>query len=152
MQPMTRSSGKMTPGLSNISYTDLLLAFPPRPIKAVEQFVATQSMIDQLIDKSELSEDEQDYLNLLGTLVYEYEEQTVEIPDICGIEMLKVLVEEFELRQKDLISIFKTESIVSDVLNRKRNLTVEHIQKLSQFFRVSPAVFFETAEREAETA
>ncbi len=134
----------MTPGLNNqVSYTDLLIAFPPRPITTVEQLVATQRAIDALIDKGKLSTDEQDYLNLLGTLVYEYEEKAVEIPDIYGVEMLKALIEEFELRQKDLTSIFKTESIVSDVLNYKRSLTVEHIQKLSQFFHVSPAVFFE---------
>jgi HTH-type transcriptional regulator / antitoxin HigA len=136
----------MTPGLDDqVSYADLLIAFPPRPIRTAEQFLATQKRIDALIDKDELSEDEQDYLNLLGTLVYEYEEKTVEIPDIYGVEMLKALIEEFELRQKDLTSIFKTESIVSDVLNRKRSLTVEHIQKLSQFFHVSPSVFFEIA-------
>lgn len=40
---------------------------------------------DELIDKEVLSEDEQDYLNLLRTLVYEYEVQTVEIPDIYDI-------------------------------------------------------------------
>lgn len=128
---------------SQISYIDLLMAFPPRPIRTAEQFLATQAAIDELLDKGEITEDEQDYLNLLGTLVYEYEQQTVEIPDIHGIEMLKVLIEEFGLRQKDLVSIFKTESIVSDVINNKRSLTIEHIQKLSQFFQVSPAVFFE---------
>ncbi len=111
----------------------------------LEQFLAAQKTIDQLLDKGSLSEDEQDYLNVLGTLVYEYEEQTVKIPDVSGVEMLKVLMEEFELRQKDLTSIFKTESIVSDVINHKRSLTVEHIHKLSQFFHVSPAVFFELA-------
>jgi HTH-type transcriptional regulator / antitoxin HigA len=143
----------MTPGLSNqASYTDLLIAFPPRIITTAEQLVATQNVIDALIDKGKLSTDEQDYLNLLGTLVYEYEDQTVEIPDIYGVEMLKVLIEEFELRQKDLISIFKTESIVSDVLNYKRGLTVEHIQKLSQFFNVSPAVFFELLTDKAAAA
>jgi HTH-type transcriptional regulator / antitoxin HigA len=134
----------MTPSLTNqVSYTDLLIAFSPRPIMTVKQFLATQKVIDALIDKSELSTDEQDYLNLLGTLVHEYEERTVEIPDIYGVEMLKALIEEFGLRQKDLIDIFKTESIVSDVLNHKRSLTVEHIQRLSQFFHISPAVFFE---------
>lgn len=72
-----------------------------------------------------------------------YEEQFVEIPDISGVEILKVLIEENNLRQKDLTPIFKTESIVSDVINHKRNLTVEHIQALSKFFHISPAVFFE---------
>ncbi|MEL7226266.1 MAG: transcriptional regulator [Cyanobacteria bacterium P01_D01_bin.36] len=133
----------MIPGLIDRSYTSLLLAFPPRPINTEEQFLATQNAIDDLIDKGTLTEDEQDYLNLLGTLVASYEEQFVEIPDISGVEILKVLIEENNLRQKDLTPIFKTESIVSDVINHKRNLTVEHIQALSKFFHISPAVFFE---------
>jgi HTH-type transcriptional regulator / antitoxin HigA len=40
------------------------------------------------------------------------------------------------------VPIFKTESIVSDVLNGKRKLTVQHIKELAQFFHISPAVFF----------
>jgi hypothetical protein len=54
----------------------------------------------------------------------------------------QVLIAEQNLRQKDLVPIFKTESIVSDMLHHWRKLTVEHIQKLADFFHVSPAVFF----------
>lgn len=115
-----------------------------RPIKTVEQLVATQQAIDELIDQRSLTEDERDYLNLLGTLVYEYEEQAIEIPDIHGAEMLKVLLEEFGLEPQDLTGIFETEAAASDVLSRKKSLTIEHIQKLSRLFNVSPAVFFET--------
>ncbi|WP_293157294.1 MULTISPECIES: transcriptional regulator [unclassified Microcoleus] len=75
-------------------------------------------------------------------LVYEYEQTLEPIPDIYGVELLKALIEEFELRQKDLVAIFKTESIVSDILREKRQLTTEHIQKLAEFFYVSPAAFF----------
>jgi HTH-type transcriptional regulator / antitoxin HigA len=52
------------------------------------------------------------------------------------------LIEGTNLKQKDLVPIFKTESIVSEVLKGKRKLTVEHIQKLGEFFNISPAVFF----------
>jgi HTH-type transcriptional regulator/antitoxin HigA len=45
------------------------------------------------------------------------------------------------LRQKDLVPVFKTESIVSDILNGKRQLTVRHIQELAQFFNLPTAVF-----------
>ena len=45
------------------------------------------------------------------------------------------------LRQKDLAPIFGSESIVSEVLRKKRNLNKTHIEKLSQRFNVSPAVF-----------
>jgi plasmid maintenance system antidote protein VapI len=47
------------------------------------------------------------------------------------------------LKQKDLVGVFPTESVVSDVLAGKRALTVEHIKKLSERFGVSPALFFE---------
>jgi HTH-type transcriptional regulator / antitoxin HigA len=94
------------------------------------------------LDKGELTPDERDYLHLLGMLVYEYEQTLEPIHDIYGVELLKALIEEFELRQKDLVPIFQTESIVSDILGEKRQLTTEHIQKLAAFFHVSPAVFF----------
>ena len=98
-----------------------------------------------MLNQDYLTLDEQDYLNILGTLVYEceYEEQHTNIPDIHGVELLKVLIEEQGLRQKDWVPIFKTESIVSAVLSGQRKLTVEHIQKLAEFFHISPAAFFE---------
>jgi HTH-type transcriptional regulator/antitoxin HigA len=46
------------------------------------------------------------------------------------------------LRQRDLTDVFGTESIVSEILHGKRDLTKEHIRRLSVRFSVSPAVFF----------
>ncbi len=123
-------------------YIQLLQKFPPRPITNEADLEVTQNIIDQLLDQSQLSQAEEDYLNVLGTLVYEYEQSQEPIPDIYGIELLKVLIKERNLQQKDLVSIFKTESIISDILHEKRQLTVRHIQELAQFFNLSPAVFF----------
>lgn len=128
------------------SYTELLTSFPPRPIKNEEDLEQIQAVVDHLLDKGELTEDEEDCLNLLGILIYEYEQKQDLIPDIYGVELLQVLIAELNLKQKDLVPIFKTESIVSNVLNGKRKLTVEHIQKLGEFFHVSPAVFFPSLE------
>ena len=123
-------------------YIELLKQFPPRPIKAEEELEAMQEIVNQLLDKPQLTEEESDYLDVLGMLIYEYEKDLDIVPDIYGVELLKVLLEERNLKQKDLVSIFKTESIVSDVLNEKRKLTTRHIQELAEFFNVSPAVFF----------
>lgn len=127
---------------NNHSYTELLTSFPPRTIKSEEGFQKTQAVVDSLLDKGELTQEEEDYLNLLGMLIHEYESKQKLVPDIYGVELLKVLMTEMNLKQKDLVPIFKTESIVSDVLKSRRKLTVEHIQKLGIFFNVSPAVFF----------
>jgi HTH-type transcriptional regulator / antitoxin HigA len=143
MLTMTKTSGKMTRGIADPQpYIELLRSFPPRPISDAAELAATQSVVDALLDRPELTADEQDYLNVLGALISEFEQTLEPLPDISGVELLEVLIAEQDLRQKDLVPIFKTESIVSDVLHRRRKLTVSHIQKLAAFFHVSPAVFF----------
>jgi HTH-type transcriptional regulator / antitoxin HigA len=143
MLTMTKINGKTIPGLVKPKpYVELLQDFPPRPITNEMELAAMQAVVDALLDRPELTADEQDYLNVLGTLISEYEQTLEPLPDISGLELLEVLIAEHNLRQKDLVPIFKTESIVSDVLHGRRKLTLEHIQKLAAFFHVSPAVFF----------
>jgi HTH-type transcriptional regulator / antitoxin HigA len=122
-------------------YIQLLKKFPPRTINNDQQLEATQEVIDSLLDRAELTPEESDYLNVLGTLVFDYEQKNEAIADIYGVELLTVLIAERNLRQKDLIPVFKTESIVSDILNGKRQLTLRHIQELAKFFNLPPAVF-----------
>lgn len=123
-------------------YVDLVNEFPPRPIESEADFIAIQQVVDTLLDAGQLSAEQRKYLKLLGMIIHEYEERTVEVPDIHGVELLNVLIEEWGLKQKELVPIFKTESIASAVINGHRQLTVKHIEKLSAFFHVSPAVFF----------
>ena len=122
-------------------YLQLITNFPPRTINNDEELDNTIAVIDELLDRPSLSDEESDYLNVLGTLVFDYEQKNEPFPDIYGVELLKVLIAERGLLQKDLVSVFKTESIVSDILNGKRQLTLRHIQELGQFFKLSPAVF-----------
>ena len=124
------------------NYLKLLQEFPPRPIRSQEDFVAIQAVIDRFLDADEITSDERDYLNLLGILVYEYEEKRVSIPDLSRIELLQALIKEFDLQIAHLIPIFKTEESVSFVLNGHQDLTVEQIEKLSSLLQLSPAVFF----------
>jgi len=131
----------------NKKYIELLTEFPPRPIRSQADLDAVQKVIYELIDREKLNADEEDYLSILGTLVHQYEEIHHPIPDIYGVELIEALLEEFELKQKDLVPIFKTESIVSAVLNGHRKLTTEHIEKLATFFYVSPAVFFPSSQK-----
>jgi HTH-type transcriptional regulator / antitoxin HigA len=51
-------------------------------------------------------------------------------------------MDQHKLKQKDLVDVFGTRSIVSEVLSGKRKLNQEHIERLSQRFHVSPDVFF----------
>ncbi len=77
-------------------YIELLLKFPPRPIYSDEQLASVQKVVYDLIDKGELSPDEEDYISVLGTLVEQYEEIHHQIPDIYGVELIEALLEEFD--------------------------------------------------------
>jgi HTH-type transcriptional regulator/antitoxin HigA len=135
----------MIPGTASPTYKELLNEFVPRPIKSESDFLSVQQEVDRFLGKNSLTADEQDYLELLGTLIVDYEERTEDESDyeLRSIELIKGLMELHDLRQKDLVHIFKTKSIVSAVLNGKRQLTTEHINKLSAFFHIPHGLFFE---------
>jgi HTH-type transcriptional regulator/antitoxin HigA len=133
---------RVSDGYISEPYLKLLKQFPPHPIKSEADLEAVQTVIDGLLDAEQLTSDQQDYLDVLGTLVQAYEDQQVPIPDLYGVDLLKALIAEFGFCQKDLVPIFKTESIVSAVLSGQRNLTFAHIEKLGQLFQISPAAFF----------
>ena len=81
-------------------------------------------------------------MHLLLLLVEDFERKSDPVPDAPPLDVLRHLMEAHALRQKDLAGIFGTESIVSEVFHGKRELTKEHIRRLSAKFGVSPAVFF----------
>jgi HTH-type transcriptional regulator/antitoxin HigA len=124
------------------NYLNLIQYYEPRPIKDEEDQEAVQTVIDVLLDCENLTQDQQDYLYLLGLTVQDYESKMEPLPTIHGVELLKQLMINYQVKQKDLVPIFKTESIVSEVLKGKRKLTVRHIAELAKFFNVSPAAFF----------
>lgn len=62
----------------------LLQIFPPRPIKSEKDLLAVQGVIDRIVDADEITPEQQDYINILGMLIYEYEEKYVSIPDLDG--------------------------------------------------------------------
>lgn len=62
---------------------------PPRPITNDAEFNATQAQIHLILDRSQLTQDDRDYLKVLGMLVYDYEEQHEPMPMLKGTELLK---------------------------------------------------------------
>jgi HTH-type transcriptional regulator/antitoxin HigA len=114
----------------------------PTPIASERQQAEYLSVLDKLASKENATREEEKYAEVLMTLIEAYEEEHYPIPDASPVEVLRSLMEANDLRQKDMVLIFGSESIVSEVLHKKRSLNKTHIEKLSKRFRVSPAVFF----------
>ena len=114
----------------------------PTPITSDRQHEEYLAVLDKLASKEHPTKEEVKYSEVLVTLIEAYEEVHHPVPDASPVEVLRSLMDANNLRQKDLVPIFGTESIVSEVLHKKRDLNKTHIEKLSKRFRVSPAVFF----------
>jgi len=114
----------------------------PAPITSERQHQEYLSVLDRLAARENPSREEELYAEVLLTLIEAYEEQHHSISDASPLQVLRALMDAHDLRQKDLASIFGSESVVSEVLHNKRALNKSHIEKLSKRFRVSPAVFF----------
>lgn len=130
----------MTTGLKMPSsyYMQLINAFPPRPITDDAELLATQARINAILDRSPLTQDDQDYLKVLGTLVYEYEERTEVFPRLTGLALLRSLMTEMNLLPQDLVPILEDESIVDGILSGAVQPSKLQVQQLATFFRVSP--------------
>ena len=125
----------MTTGLKqpNNYYLELVMQFPPRPIKNDEELMATKNRINAILDKGILQSEDRDYLKVLGMLIYEYEENYEPIPKLEGVELIKALLEEDNLSPQDFLEIFDSEKVVLDVLQGKRQITPSEAKKLRKF-------------------
>ncbi len=73
-----------------------------------------------------------DELELLSLLIDNYEKDKfpIDLPD--PIEAIKFRMEQLGYKQKDLAEVMGLKSRVSEILNRKRKLTLEMIRKLNE--------------------
>ncbi|PSL32298.1 helix-turn-helix domain-containing protein [Dyadobacter jiangsuensis] len=107
-----------------------------RPIRSEATYREYLDIIDELIDFEENSR-EGELLELVSILVENYEAKhyPIEAPD--PLEAIKIRMEEQGLKRKDMIDYFGSASRVSEVLNRKRPLTLEMIRKIHKGLGIS---------------
>jgi HTH-type transcriptional regulator / antitoxin HigA len=105
-----------------------------------ERFIATLEKLERR--SRNWSPAEAKLAELLTLLIENFEDQNYKLKAATPTEVLCELMESNGLKQKDLTDVFGAESTVSAVLNGKREMTREHIKRLSRYFRVSPEVFF----------
>lgn len=101
--------------------------------------------LEKIFDSKPASKDGQE-AELLALLIEDYEakEHTIDAPD--PIVAIRIRMEEMELKQKDLVGIIGSKGIVSEVLNRKRKLTVNMIRNLSHKLKIAATVLIQEYE------
>jgi HTH-type transcriptional regulator / antitoxin HigA len=77
----------------------------------------------------------------LAVLIQDYDDKHHQLPKTSPDRRIRLLMEQRGLRQADLLPIFGTRSVASDVITGKREASKAHVRKLAEFFRVPAELF-----------
>src|SRR5262249_28524222 len=140
---MTKTSGKMiaVPGDPR-KYGSLLSQALPAVIETEEQNEQYLAIVEKLMGKGEdLSPEEETLLELLAHLIEDFERRYYQPESATPLEVLHELMAANGLKQADMVPIFGSKGIVSEVVNGKRGISKANAKALGKFFNISPAAF-----------
>jgi HTH-type transcriptional regulator / antitoxin HigA len=110
-----------------------------KPIKTENDYRNALERLEVIFD-APIDTQEGDEAEILSLMIenYENEHYPIEAPD--PIEAIKIRMEELNLRQKDLVGVIGGKSRVSEILNRKKKLTVDMVRELERLLQISASV------------
>jgi HTH-type transcriptional regulator / antitoxin HigA len=125
-------------------YAELLTLIQPKVIETEaenEFYLAEVSKLMQLGEN--ISSAQEQLLRLLVSLIENFEDKHYQLHPASPLEILTELMQDRELKQKDLIPVFGSQGIASEVLNGKRSISKTQAKALGDFLKVSPSLFFD---------
>lgn len=111
-------------------------SFEVRPIRTEEDYRAALGQVEALFDAQAGSPDA-DRLEVLATLVHDYEERTMPMRSPDPIEAILYFMESRGINRRELEACIGSRGRLSEVLNRKRPLTISMIRRLHDRLGIS---------------
>ena len=121
----------------------------PRVIRNDEELEEYTEALFRLTAKNKPTHVEQETIDLLTLLVTSYESRHRVLPQVSPADVLRFLMDQNHLSQRDLIPEIGSDSLVSRILSGERNLTIPHMHALAARFGVPASVFLGGRERRA---
>ena len=134
----------MTANYNPQKYAVLLTECLPSVIRTEDENEAAIEFAGRLMKKGEgnRSPEETRLLDLLVTLIEDFEEKAYPISDKSNPPLaLRELMREHKLKQTDMLDIFGSQGVVSQVLNGKREISKAQARRLSERFRLPIDIF-----------
>jgi HTH-type transcriptional regulator / antitoxin HigA len=126
----------------NQEYGRLLTVVQPKVIETEEENEFYLTEVSKLMQLGEnLSPAQEQLLRLLVNLIENFENQYYQMNPATPLEILQEFVSDRGLKQKDLLPVFGSQGIASEVLNGKRSISKAQAKALGEFFKVSPTLF-----------
>jgi len=113
-----------------------------KPIKTEQDYTEALNRLELIFD-AEYGSPEGDELEILGILIENYEAQHNNLGYPDPIEAIKFRMEQMGYNQNDLAKIIGLQSRVSEILNKKRRLTLDMIRKLNESLSIPTDVLIQ---------
>ena len=139
-----RNKKTMTTQYDPKVYGELLIDTLPAVMETEEENERALAIVERIMDKGEdkISPEEYRLLDLLVRLIEDFEDQAYPMGNTAKpLDILKSLISEHELKQTDLLDVFGSQSVVSEVLNGRRGINVNHAKRLGKRFNLPVDIF-----------
>lgn len=113
-----------------------------KPIKNEKDYQNALARLEVIFDAKKGTE-EGDELEILSIIIDNYEKENFPIEMYDPIAAINFRMEQMGLKQKDLVEMIGFKSRVSEVMNKKRKLTLEMIRKLSTNLKIPTDVLIQ---------
>jgi HTH-type transcriptional regulator / antitoxin HigA len=117
----------------------------PHVIHSEEELVGYTAELERLTSIASPSASEIDAIELLSFLIEKYEDEHYPVPVATPTQVVRFLLDQHNLKQRDIAGLFGGESQVSMFLSGQRKLTIPQIRALSERFHVTTDVFLRVA-------
>ncbi|CAM4319339.1 helix-turn-helix domain-containing protein [Gillisia limnaea] len=112
------------------------------PIRNEKEYQNVLKRLEVIFDAKKRTE-QGDELEIVSILIDNYENLNFPIGMPDSIEAIKFRMDQMGMKLKDLAKIFGFKSRVSEILNKKRKLTLEMVRKLNTTFRIPTEVLIQ---------
>ncbi len=122
-------------------YGELLAKSLPRPIHDERERVRLTEMLLALDEREDLSPEEEALAEVLTLLIEDYEEKAHPLPRVSPQESLAALMEERELKHKDIWPVLGNKGAATEILAGRRAISKAQARRLAEYFRVPIDLF-----------
>lgn len=113
-----------------------------KPIRTNQEYDLALKRLNEIFDAEE-NTPQANEAEILVLLIENYEEKKFPIPELDPIDAIKERMSQLDLKQKDLIGIIGTKSQVSEILNRKKRMTVEMIRNVESNLKLPASLLIQ---------
>src|SRR5690554_1862374 len=127
---------------NTIKLTQTRFKMKIKPIKNEADYQKALERLEMIFD-AKRGTDEGDELEILSIIIDNYESENfpIDMPD--PISAISFRMEQMGLKQKDLVDMIGFKSRVSEIMNRKRKLTLEMIRKLNKQLNIPTEILIQ---------